>query len=368
MKLQADQAALAEGARWIARQIPNSAADPVALTLLLTAGESDFTLAYNSAEVAVSVTVDAHVVTPGKASVSGRIFADILAALPDVPVEFNADDNGVDMVAGTNTFRLSVMDTASYPALPALPALSGTVAGDVFAQAVSRVETALDFNTKALPELSGIRVTPEGDELVLTATDRYRVAVQRIPWTPNGPAAISLIPGRTLADIAKAAAGCEAVQLALPGRSAGVQAGSRTSIGRLLDIDRFPQADRAFPKEYSATLTVDAGELAEAVKRIGLLLEGEQAIELHITADRITVQAMRNAKATGSAQVDCQLEGVDIFDVAFNPRYLLDGLAPIDGAAQINLTTPKRPALIHAAVDDPDYRYLVVPIRDINAS
>ncbi|MEE4419603.1 DNA polymerase III subunit beta [Streptomyces bugieae] len=364
MKLQVEQTALAEGARWVARHIPPSAADPAALAVLLTADGETLTVAYSSAEVAASVAIDAHVIAAGRAAVSGKVFADILGALPPLQVELTGDDNGVDMIAGSNTFRLGLLDTNSYPSLPPMPAISGQAPGDLFATAVANVAPAVDYQTAAMPELGGIRIRPDGDRLQLMATDRYRVAVQTIPWQPNGDAVPALLPGRALTDVAKAAGGADSVDLALTAGTAGVHVDGRTSISRLLPVDKFPNADAAFPKEYTGVVTCDVDELAETVRRIGLLLEGEQAIELAISGDHMTIQAMRNTKATGKARIACRLEGPDTFDIAFNPRYLLDGLGPIDDEVAINLTTYSKPALIHAAVNNPSYQYLVVPVRD----
>lgn len=364
MKVQTEQAELADAARWIARHIPTKGIDPTALAVLLTADGDRLTLAYSSIEVSASVAVDANVIDGGKAAVSGKIFADILGALPQVQVELSGVDNGIDLAAGTNDFHLQPLDVAGYPSLPAMPALSGHVAGDVFATAISNVAPAVDYQTQAMPELGGIRLQPSDDRLQVMATDRYRVALQYIPWQQTGDAVTALLPGQGLTDIAKTAGGADIVNLALTAGSAGVQAGNRTSVSRLLPVDKFPNADRAFPKEYAATVTCDVEQLRDAVRRIGLLLEGHQAIELSMASDHMTVQALRNAKATGKTRIDCQLDGADSFDIAFNPRYLLDGLNPIDGPVAIDLTTYARPALIHAAIDDPAFQYLLIPVRD----
>ncbi|MFE0470567.1 DNA polymerase III subunit beta [Streptomyces sp. NPDC058947] len=364
MKLQIEQAELADAARWIARHIPTKGTDPTALAVLLTADGDGLTVAYSSVEVSASVTIEANVIDGGKAAVSGRIFADILGALPPVQVEITGGPDGVDLAAGTNDFHLQPLDVHSYPSLPPMPALSGQVPGDLFATAVANVAPAVDYQTQAMPELGGIRLQPTGDQLQVMATDRYRVALQHIPWRQTGDAVSALLPGQGLVDIAKTAGAAEMADLALTGGSAGVQAGNRTSVSRLLPVDKFPNADRAFPKEYTATATCDVEELREAIRRIGLLLEGHQAIELSMASDHMIIQALRNTKATGKARIDCQLEGVESFDIAFNPRYLLDGLAPIDGQAAINLTTYAKPALIHAAIDEPTFQYLVIPVRD----
>lgn len=364
MKLQLEQSELAEAARWIARHIPTKGIDPAALAVLLTASGDTLTVAYSSSDVSASVVVEANVIDGGKAAASGKIFADILGALPQVQVEISGDDNGIDLTAGLNDFHLNPLDAHSYPGLPAMPPLSGSVPGDVFATAVANVAPAVDYTTAAMPELGGIRLKPAGDRLQLMATDRYRVALQYIPWQQTGDAVSALLPGQGLVDIAKTAGVADLVELALTTGSAGVQAGNRTSVSRLLPVDKFPNADQAFPKEYTGTATCDVEQLRDAIRRVGLLLEGHQAIELSIQPDHMVVQALRNTKATGKARIDCQLDGIDSFDIAFNPRYLLDGLAPIDGAVAINLTTYAKPALIHAAVDEPTFQYLVIPVRD----
>lgn len=364
MKLQVEQAELADAARWIARHIPHKSTDPTTLAVLLTANDDSLTVAYSSIEVSASVTVEANVIDGGKAAVSGRIFADILGALPPLQVEISGGDNGIDLVAGTNDFHLQPLDAHSYPSLPAMPALSGQVAGDLFATAIANVAPAVDYQTQAMPELGGIRVQPHDNQLQVMATDRYRVALQCIPWQQTGDAVTALLPGQGLTDIAKTAGGADIVNLALTAGSAGVQAGNRTSVSRLLPVDKFPNADRAFPKEYAATVTCDVEQLRDAIRRIGLLLEGHQAIELAMHGDHMVVQALRNTKATGKTRIDCQLDGVDSFEIAFNPRYLLDGLTPIDGQVAIDLTTYAKPALIHAAIDEPTFQYLIIPVRD----
>jgi DNA polymerase-3 subunit beta len=54
--------------------------------------------------------------------------------------------------------------------------------------------------------------------------------------------------------------------------------------------------------------------------------------------------------------------------VAFNPGYLLDGLAALDGpTAVLSMTDPRKPAVLAPAGEDgdivPGYRYVIMPIR-----
>jgi DNA polymerase III subunit beta len=57
----------------------------------------------------------------------------------------------------------------------------------------------------------------------------------------------------------------------------------------------------------------------------------------------------------------------DDLSIAFNPGYLLDGLTAIDSdTVRMSFTEPGKPALITGKPDpngQPDYRYLLMPIR-----
>ena len=59
-----------------------------------------------------------------------------------------------------------------------------------------------------LPVLTGVRLEIEGEKITMAATDRYRLAVRELAWTPEqaGLSAIALVPARTLADTAKSLA------------------------------------------------------------------------------------------------------------------------------------------------------------------
>src|SRR5690606_40955670 len=93
---------------------------------------------------------------------------------------------------------------------------------------------------------TGVRMEIEGELITLAATARYRLAVRELKWEPAQPGlqAVAMIPGRTLADIAKALGGTGAeVEIALSSGGTGEgmigfsSAGRRTTT-RLLDPER----------------------------------------------------------------------------------------------------------------------------------
>src|SRR5690606_41408425 len=108
-----------------------------------------------------------------------------------------------------------------------------------------------------LPSLTGVRMEIEGDLITLAATDRYRPAVRELKWEPAQPGlqAVAMIPGRTLADNAKALGGTGAegeIALSAGGIGEGMSGGSRAgrcTTTRLLDPE-FPKYRSLLPTEF----------------------------------------------------------------------------------------------------------------------
>src|SRR5699024_9338478 len=74
-----------------------------------------------------------------------------------------------------------------YPQLPTMPPVAGSVAADVFAEAIGQVTVAASKDD-TLPLLTGVKVEISGETMTLMATDRYRLALRELTWNPAPPA------------------------------------------------------------------------------------------------------------------------------------------------------------------------------------
>src|SRR5699024_1439503 len=116
----------------------------------------------------------------------------------------------------------------------------GTIDADTFARAIAQVTVAAGRD-ETLPLLTGVRMEIEGDSLTLLATDRYRLAMREVTWSPASPGVsrVALVRARTLADVAKnlTAAGSVELDLAEGGDIIGFEAGGRRTTSLLLEGD-----------------------------------------------------------------------------------------------------------------------------------
>jgi DNA polymerase-3 subunit beta len=191
--------------------------------------------------------------------------------------------------------------------------------------------------------LTGIRLDTDDTQLTLAATDRYRIAVTDTTWQPATDTAISAhIPGRHLHDIVKGL-GHGDVTIGLNDKLASLTTAARQTTVRLLD-DQFIDYRARVTLDASTTATVDAANLAAAVKRVAIVAERTTAIRLAITDGQVRVQAGAADVGRGGDTVDCTLAGPPI-DIAFQSQYLLDALGACTGPARIGMTGEVKPAL-----------------------
>ncbi|MFI6447592.1 DNA polymerase III subunit beta [Kitasatospora sp. NPDC050543] len=373
MKFRVERDVLAEAVAWAARSLPARPPVPVLAGLLLTAQEGRLALSGFDYEVSARVELEADVEESGTVLVSGRLLNDISRNLPNRPVEISTDGMRVSVVCGSSRFTLPTLPVDEYPSLPQMPTATGTVAGEVFASAVSQAAVAAGRDD-TLPVLTGVRVEIEGDRITLAATDRYRFAVRELLWKPEQPdiSAVALVPAKTLLDIAKSLGSGDNVSIALASGGAGegligFEGAGRRTTTRLLEGE-FPKFRSLFPTEFSAIAAIQTQPFLEALKRVSLVAERNTPVRLNFEQGVLTLEAGSGDDAQATERIDADLEGDDI-SIAFNPGYLEEGLKAIDSAfAQLSFTTSTKPALLSGkpAVDaeaDEAYQYLIMPVR-----
>jgi len=379
VRFRVDRDVLADAVAWTARTLPSRPSVPVLAGIRLDAADALNVSSFDY-EVSAEVNLPATIAEPGTVLVSGRLLAEITRSLPDRPVEVATDGSKVVLTCGSAKFTLLTMPVEDYPTLPQMPPPTGSVGSDVFAAAVNQVAVAAGRDD-TLPVLTGVRVEIEGDIITLAATDRYRLAVRELRWNPGQPdiSAAALVPARTLADTARSlTSGAEvSIALGLPGQTGGDNAtgegmigfegGGRRTTTRLLDGE-FPKFRSLLPDQVKAVAELQAAAFIESVKRVSLVAERSTPVRLAFSAGQLVLEAGTGDEAQAVEALEASLEGDDI-QIAFNPQYLLDGLAAIDSdTARISFTIPTKPAVITGKPTgdnpaQPDYRYLLMPIR-----
>lgn len=380
MQIIVERDVFADAVAWTARALPARPTVPVLAGMHLHAADEELTVSSFDYDVSALAKLPVTTQSPGTALVSGRLLAEISRSLPGKPVQINSDGGRAVLTCGSATFNLLTMPEDEYPALPQMPPPAGTVGSDAFATAVSQTAVAAGRDD-TLPSLTGVRIEIEGDTLTLISTDRYRLAVRELRWNPARPdlSAAVLVPAKSLTDTARSltTAAEVAIALALPGDDQataqqiggdgmiGFEAGGRRTTTRLLSGE-FPRYRTLLPSATSASAEVTTSLLTEAVRRVALVAERNTAVKLTFTPGQVALEAGTGDEAQADEVIEANFDG-DELAIAFNPQYLLDGLAAMDSdTTRIAFTEPGKPALLTGKPGTdggPEYRYLLMPFR-----
>ncbi|MEV0728631.1 MULTISPECIES: DNA polymerase III subunit beta [Polymorphospora] len=374
MKFRVERDALADAVAWTAKSLPSRPSVPVLAGVMLRVTDGLLHVSGFDYEVSSQVTVDVQGDADGAALVSGRLLAEITKALPAKPVDIAAVGAHLELVCGSARFTLPTMPVEDYPALPDMPASTGSVDAAAFAAAVAQVAIAAGRD-ETLPMMTGIRVELNGSTLAMLATDRYRLALREMQWRPDDPdiSINALVPARTLADTAKTLGplGGE-VTVALAQGSAGegmigFAGGTRRTTSRLLDGANYPPVRSLFPSSHNAEARVLVAALVEVVRRVALVAERTTPVLLSFSSDGLVVEAGGTEEARASEAMDATFTGEPL-TIGFNPQYLIDGLQNLGSPhAVLSFVDAFKSAVISPATEDGEiiegYRYLIMPIR-----
>jgi DNA polymerase III subunit beta len=375
VKIVLERDVLADAVAWTARALPARPTVPVLAGIRLEAA-TELVLSSFDYDVSAQATVPVATEEPGSALVSGRLLAEISRSLPAKPVHIVSGEGRAVLTCGSSTFTLLTMPEEEYPALPEMPPAAGTIGSDAFATAVAQSATAAGRDD-TLPALTGVRIEIDGDTLTMVSTDRYRLAVRELRWTPEQPdlSLAVLVPARALTDTAKSLTSSAQVSiaLALPGTQGGGSgdgmigfegAGRRTTT-RLLSGE-FPRYQSLLPKTVNAVAELPVSLLTESVRRVALVAERNTPVRLAFSSGQLVLEAGTGDEAQAEEVIEADFSGDDL-SIAFNPQYLLDGLAAVDSdMVRISFTESGKPALLTGKPGPdgtPEFRYLLMPIR-----
>jgi DNA polymerase III subunit beta len=330
--------------------------------ILLRAEAGKLHLAATDMELSLRTSLDASVDTDGAVIVPGKLLVDLARLLPgdEVAIEHRQGEGVVEIVSGAATYRIHTYNAEDFPRLPE-PADTEMAAidADALLETAAKVSRAASRD-ESRPVLTGILVRFEGDNLIMAATDSYRLAVKETSMSTPGPELDAIVPARALLELGRIAQGATELQL-------GVQENQVlfASNGTLLTTRRiegqFPNYRQLMPETFEHELALPREELLEVVRRVAVMAQRNAPLRLRFAEGELTVSAQTQDVGEARETMPAAFAG-DPLDIGFNPEFLRDGIESAEGdEVRLKLISPLRPAVLQGAADD--FSYLIMPIR-----
>lgn len=358
MRIRAERDDLADVLARAGRAVGTRSPLPILQGILCEVSGGTLTVTGTDNEVTVRTYLDVEVGEEGRTVIPAKLAAEAVRKLPYGAVTLAASDGEVEITGGGPRFKLRAMPVDDYPKITDTAIENAIeVDGSQLIEALGQAGIAASTDD-ARPTLTGVLFEGEGDHLRLVATDSYRLSVRDVEGVATEGS--KLVPYRALRELGRTI-GAGPMTVALGEREASFVTSQGRLTVRIIDAV-FPNYKQLLPEDHANRLIVDKGAFLEAVGRAALVAEDHIPVRLAMHAGGVELSVIRQEVGEATELLEGEYTGDDM-TIAFNTRYLTDGLnAVADEKVVVETSDPLKPGLLLGA-EKRDFQYLLMPVR-----
>ncbi|MDX2005175.1 MAG: DNA polymerase III subunit beta [Meiothermus sp.] len=358
MEVRIPKKTLADGLGILERIIPSRSSNPILTYLPIELSDRGLILRGTNGEVDIEVKLPAEIVGKGQVLVPAQTFSQIVRSAPGELVELIFKEK-LELHSGAFDTQLATTSPDGYPELSFAEASGERISAGRLAQAITRVRYAASTEEyRAIFRGVQLEMSPTG--LRSVASDGFRLARYDLPMQLETRKVV--IPARSADEIVRVFkdSGGEVAFSFKDGTLTLVGDAVRMAV-KLMEGE-FPDYARVIPQSFVMEVNLGAETLRESLKRVMVLSDrNNHRVNLLFSQNSLNIDAEGDF-GRGTEQLGIESSGEPQLMVAYNAQYLIDALAPIEGAVRIKLSGATSPSIVQA-VEDAGYLAVVVPLR-----
>ncbi|MDD3487053.1 MAG: DNA polymerase III subunit beta [Candidatus Moranbacteria bacterium] len=363
---------------------------PILSNILLEVEKGGIRISATNLEIGLVAKIRAKVEKEGKVAIPGRIAGGILSQLSDGgKINLEENNNTLKFIYNGNSAAIKGMDAKDFPIIPkpqSAPLFE--ISADDFQKKVGSIlVSAATSDTRQ--ELTGVYMEFSENKIIFATTDSFRLAEAVLKLKKEDIAEdykhylaknkSVIIPARTISEVIRAISMEDGkIKVYLEENQIFFESPDILVVSRLID-GKYPEYKQVIPKEFMTKVILKKEDLLKATRLAGVFSDsksrevklkisdgkGASAEEYH--PGKMTVFAESVEAGEGSWSVDCAVSGQGGVEVAFNNRYLVDGLNSLgmeDVSLELNDSFgPVMFREIAGGKPKADYFHIVMPIR-----
>ena len=380
MEIICNQNELNNAIQLVSKAVASRPTHPILANILLTAdqGTNKISLTGFDLNLGIQTSFDGTVKNSGAITIPSKLLSEIVNKLPiETPVSLEVDESSDNILIKSDrgSFNLKGIPSDDYPNLPFVE--SGTslnIDPSSFLKALKfTVFASSNDDSKQL--LTGVNFTFKQNYLESASTDGHRLAVALIgndEYLDNKNNLLEsdlsvTIPTRSLKEIEKLVSlrsSENSIKLFYDKGQVVFISSNQIITTRTLE-GTYPNYSQLIPDNFSKTFNFNTKKFVDALERIAVLADQHSSV-VKIKLDKTDLASISaDAQDIGNANESIPVSSCgENFDIAFNVRYLLEGLKVISSENVIlkcNLATT--PAVLVPEDNLNSFTYLVMPVQ-----
>jgi DNA polymerase-3 subunit beta len=362
MKLQVTQENLAKALNTVARVANTRNTLPILSNVLLKTSNNRLSIAATNLDIGITHFVGSKIEKEGSITVPARLMQDFVSSLPDSVLKLELTDNKLHI--STDQYQ-STINGIVADEFPVMPAIEGgnplKLSAKDFKQALQQVVFAASPDD-ARPVLTGVYLHANGDEVVLVATDSYRLAERKLDKI-KAPIEV-LIPATAANDLLRIISDTDKeITITHDDQQVLFEVGEVSLVARLIE-GNYPDYRKLIPSKFATIAKLKRADFVNITK-VSSLFARESAGSITIKVDEsdkeVSINAVASQLGENTAKAKAEIKGSG--EVTLNSRYLIDALNAF-GAEEIDFCfNGKLEPCILRSSSDPRYLHLIMPLR-----
>src|SRR5215469_1069733 len=341
---------------------------PILSNLLCEAKGNRLAITATDLELSIRTSCEAKVKKEGAGTIPAKKLLDIVRLLPDEEIKFKLLENHfVHITCDRKNYKMVGMSKDNFPALPSFPQTLVKIPAKLLGGVIGKTTFAISLEESRYT-LNGALLVLKPNSLIMVATDGHRLAMVETEYKFDGFSAETrvLVPKKAMTEIQRLAAeaGEEGVvEFAQDESHLFFQFGRRLLTSRKL-TGQFPNYEAVLPRDASKVVTLERGELQDALRRVSQLADQRShAVKFVLAKEGVEISASSPEYGEAKEAIEKEFKG-DPITIGFNAQYLLDFLAATDGPINFELKDEQSAGQLRPVSDESTrYRYVVMPMR-----
>ena len=309
------------------------------------------------------MTIPARVTAKGAITISARKLAEIVKELPATTLSLKVGESATVSLrcAGVSYKLVGLAPDDFPPVVPASPTSWLVLDAKALREMLAHTSFAVSHDETRYA-LNGVLFVVQPKEMRVVATDGHRLAIASHALPQAATPTTGIVPRKAVAEIQRVLGAGDEIQIAITDNQFVLQMPNFVMTARLIE-GQFPNYEAVIPKGQPGKLALSRPALIAALRRVAVMAE-ERNKPVKLTLAPTSLKLSASSSDLGEAEEALTVDYAgDEVTIAFNSRYILDALAPMeDDAVLLEFKDALSPGVVKSAADD-DYRCVIMPMR-----
>jgi len=294
--------------------------------------------------------------------VPGRILSDFVNNLYTDNITLTTKNNSLFIQTPNTKTKILGFDTKEFPIIPKIKeGIITSVPSKVLRNALVSVYDSI-AQSETRPELAGLYVQFKNDQIILAATDSFRLT-ERIIVAKNNHTQVIIIPKATVSEIIRVTGESEGeTQIKINDNQIAFLSDDFELISRLID-GNYPDYTKIIPEKFISKALVERTAFEQTIKLASLFSSSIADVKLSCEEGKLTLSAQNSDRGESEVEVPVILKN-EPFEISLNFHYLLDGIKVMDSDKMvIEFNGNGSPLVLRPAEEKKHIVYLIMPLR-----